>query len=58
MSEQRYSEVKSPADAGPVAESIGLPDAPLAMPVQPLDGVGPLAVLRTIFGGFNRIVKH
>lgn len=58
MSEQRYPETRRPADADLIAESAGLPDAPLAMPVQSLDAASPRAVLRTIFGGFHRIVKH
>lgn len=58
MSEQRNPEARHPADADPADASAGLPDAPLAMPVQSLDTVSPRAVLRMIFGGFNRIVKH
>lgn len=58
MSEQRYPETRHPADADPADVSAGLPQAPLAMPIQSLDAAGPREVLRMIFGGFNRIVKH
>ena len=58
MSEQHYPEVRHPENVNPAAASTGLPDAPLAMPVQSLDAVSPREVLRMIFGGFNRIVKH
>jgi hypothetical protein len=57
MSKQSSSESKSLASAGRIPESATLPDAPLSMPVQSLDPFAPLAFLRVLFSGANRIVK-
>lgn len=50
-------DLKDGQDAVLAVEAAMLPDAPLAMPVQRLEGFHPLMRLRAIFGFAGRTVK-
>lgn len=51
-------DVDAADEAARIPAAAALPDAPLAMPAQPLEAAGPVAWLRALFGAAGRTVKH
>lgn len=58
MMVQGISDNDMKAGGEEIPAAAALPEAPLAMPVQPLDAGGITALLRGIFGTAGRAVKH
>lgn len=58
MNIELLSERDAEAVILPIPAFASLPDAPLAMPAQPLEAPQPVAFLRSLFGASRRTVNH
>ncbi len=51
-------DIDAAGEVAGIPAAAALPDAPLAMPAQPLEAAGPVQWLRALFSGAGRTVKH